>query len=290
MGKYYSKRDKPLSDEITQAFWRAFKAYIDEIIDAGWLRQSFGSRHFSSEFGDYWVNIEEDRLKRKMLQDLGRDLYPFPINVPLKDSVFDFIEFFFNHISIPKDDFEFDATKAKYQYTIRINNFFDNFNIGYKLRKGAIAQLHSTLIDKQILYDKFNIPDKETENLLNLAVNKFYSRNITEQKIGLEKLVDVFQRISSWEDKDKKKSVDKILDKTSSGDLNIKEALECPLNTLWKIANKFMIRHTEVGKIPISDNDFREYLFYSYYNCIRLILIKYKCAKTAPTEEEDIPF
>lgn len=157
------------------------------------------------------------------------------------------------------------------------------------MRKGEIQVTHSRLIDKQILNDKFNIPDKETENLLNLAVNKFYSRNITEQKIGLEKLVDVFQRISSWEDKDKKKSVDKILDKTSSGDLNIKEALECHLNTLWKIANKFMIRHTEVGEIPISDNDFREYLFYCYYNCIRLILIKYKCAKTARAEEE-IPF
>ena len=126
--------------------------------------------------------------------------------------------------------------------------------------------------------------------MLNLSLDKFYSRNAADKRIGLEKLVDVFQRISSWEDKDKKKSVEKILDRTSAGDGNIKEALECELNTLWKIANNFMIRHTELGKIPIVDNNFVEYLFYAYYNCIRLILIKYKCAKSAPTEEEDIPF
>ncbi len=58
---------------------------------------------------------------------------------------------------------------------------------------------------------------------------------------------------------------------------------------MWKIVNDFMIRHSEVGKISITDNDFREYLFYAYYNCIRLMLIKYKYAK-GTFEKNDVPF
>jgi hypothetical protein len=81
-----------------------------------------------------------------------------------------------------------------------------------------------------------------------------------------------------------------LLEKTSGGDVRIKETLGCDLDSMWKIANEFMIRHTEVGKIPITDNDFRDYLFYAYYNCIRLILIKYKYVKAASEEEDDVPF
>jgi hypothetical protein len=51
-----------------------------------------------------------------------------------------------------------------------------------------------------------------------------------------------------------------------------------------------MIRHTEIGKIPITDSDFREYLFYAYYNCIRLILMKYKYVKRDSKEDDDVPF
>jgi hypothetical protein len=204
--------------------------------------------------------------------------------------IFDLIQFFFNHVSKPDDVGKFDAARAKYDYTIGINRLFDNFNLAYELKKGVIKDLHSKTIDRIVLSDSFEIPDSETQAMLNLAVDKFYSRNPEDKKIALDKLVDVYQRISSWENKDKKKSIDKILEKTSGGDARIKEALGCDLNSMWKIANEFMIRHTEVGKIPITDNDFRDYLFYTYYNCIRLILIKYKYVKGSSEEEDEVPF
>jgi hypothetical protein len=226
-----------------------------------------------------------------MLQEIGHALFPLDPKRKLTDEpTFDLIEFFFNHVSKPVDVGNFDAAKGKYEYTIGINRLFDNFNLAYELRKGAIKDLHSKTIDRIVLNDSFEIPDSETQDMLNLAVEKFYSRNLEDKKIALEKLVDVYQRISSWEDKDKKKSIDKLLEKTSGGDDRIKEALGCDLNSMWKIANDFMIRHTEVGKIPITDNEFREYLFYAYYNCIRLILIKYKYVKGASEEEDDLPF
>ena len=288
MPKYYSKRNKPLQKDIPFEFWRGFGAYIKEISENGWLNEYFG---YWSDFNDSW-SLDKERVNNKMLQEIGHKLFPLdPSRRPNDEGIFDLIEFFFNHVSKPIDDRDrnFDAGRARYEYTIGINRLFDNFNLAFELKKGAIKDLHSKTIDKIVLNDSFEIPDSETQVMLNLAVEKFYSRSPEDKKIALEKLVDVYQRISSWENKDKKKSIDKLLEKASGGDERIKEALGCDLNSMWKIANDFMIRHTEVGKIPITDNDFREYLFYAYYNCIRLILMKYKYLK-GTSEEDDLPF
>ncbi len=272
--------------DISNDFWRAFCAYIKEISEKDWLREHFG---FWSEYHGEWILVDQ-HINNKMLQEIGHELFPLnPLRRPIEEIIFDLIEFLFNYVSMPSKNNTFNSPKAKYEYTIGINRLFDNFNLAYELKKGAIKDLHSKTIDKIVLNDSFEIPDGETQAMLNLAVDKFYSRNPEDKKIALEKLVDVYQRISSWEDKDKKKSIDKILEKASGGDARIKEALGCDLNSMWRIANEFMIRHTEVGKIPITDNDFREYLFYAYYNCIRLILIKYKYAK-GTSEEDDVPF
>jgi hypothetical protein len=287
MSKYYSKRNKPLQKDIPFDFWRGLCAYIQEISSKDWLSERLG---YSDDYG-YW-HIVQERVNNKMLQEIGHALFPLdPKRKLTNELTFDLIEFFFNHVSKPVDTGKFDAATGRYEYTIGINRLFENFNLAYELKKGVIKDLHSKTIDKIVLSDSFEIPDSETQDMLNLAVEKFYSRNPEDKKIALEKLVDVYQRISSWEDKDKKKSIGKLLDKTSGGDDGIKEVLGCDLNSMWKIANEFMIRHTEVGKIPITDNDFRDYLFYAYYNCIRLILIKYKCIKKGAEEKEDgIPF
>lgn len=291
MTKYYSKRNKPLQKDIPFDFWRGLSAYVEEISPKGWLSEHFG---YWDSFNNEWDLVKE-KINNKMLQEIGHALFPLdPKRKLTNEIIFDLIEFFFNHVSKPIDspdgDSVFDVAAGKYEYTIGINRLFNNFNLAYELRKGVVKDLHSKTIDRIVLSDSFEIPDSETQAMLNLALEKFYSRNPEDKKIALEKLVDVYQRISSWEGKDKKKSIDKLLEKTSAGDVKIKEALGCDLDSMWRIANEFMIRHTEVGKIPITDNDFRDYLFYAYYNCIRLILIKYKYVKGASEEEDDVPF
>jgi hypothetical protein len=286
MHKYYSKRNKPLRKDIPSDFWRGLCAYVEEISNKDWLSQHFG---YCDDNG-YW-RLMKDWVNNKMVQEIGHALFPLePKRILDAEHSFDLIEFFFNYVSKPVDINKFDAAAARYKYTIGINRLFDNFNLAYELKKGVVKDLHSKTIDRIVLSDSFEIPDLETQGMLDLAVGKFYSRNPEDKKIALEKLVDVYQRISSWEDKDKKKSIDKILEKASGGDDRVKETFECDLNSMWKIANEFMIRHTEVDKIPITDNDFRDYLFYAFYNCIRLILIKYKYMKEAEEKEDDIPF
>ena len=288
MTDYYSRRNRPFTKDVTTEFWNAFKSYIDELANKDWLYEQFGDKYY--DFGQWHHCVDKEKVKQKMLQEMGRALYPLPERIPVKDTVFDLIEFFFRFVSIQVEDL-FDRGKATYQYTIRINQLFENFKLSYKLEKGLVKERHSSIMDRTITKDDFTIEDKETQNLTNLALEKFYDRKPSEQKIGLEKLVDAFQRVSSWEDTDKVRSVNKILQKLCQDQPALKETLEMELKALWKTANEFMIRHTEVDKIKITDPDFSEYLFYRYYSVLRLIFKKYGYLrnKKRSNEEEFIP-
>jgi hypothetical protein len=272
MSDYYSRRNKPFTKNVDFRFWNAFKAYIDEIAANDWLYEQFGDE--DNDFGRTYHYIVGEKVKRRMLQETGVDLYPLPQQMPGKDFVLDLIEFFFKFVSIQVED-KFDGGAARYQYTVGINQLFNNFKLSYKLEKGIVKERHSGFMDRALTRDDFAITDLETQNLVNMAVEKFSSRKIDEQRIGLEKLVDAFQRVSSWENSNKVKSVGAILDRLSKEQSTLKEPLETELQILWKIANDFMIRHTEMDKIKIIDSDFMEYLFYRYYGMLRFVFKKY---------------
>ena len=91
MPKYYSKRNKPLDKDITLIFWRGVDAFIKEIIEKGWLSENFGSW---SDYHERWY-VEDERINRKMLQEIGFSFYPLnPGRMPSKEVLFDLIEFF----------------------------------------------------------------------------------------------------------------------------------------------------------------------------------------------------
>jgi hypothetical protein len=279
---YYSKRNKPLSLTVIEEFWEGFKAYIEELIsNEEWLIEY---SIWYDNCGGYWEG-DIEKINRKMAQEIGKRLYPLNNIYKMHDNeiIFDLIEFFFVCVS----------KEHRYEYTIRINRLFDNFRLKYKLVKGKVKVRHSEVFNKFISYIDFNIPDKEAQKLIITALEKFYNRNFNEQKIGVEKLVDAYQRIMSWEEDDKRKSVAEIVEKVSGGEKDIKAIFNEDLKKMWNTANEFMIRHAEKDKIPITDNDFLEYLFYAYFNAIRFILKKYGYIKEKIGEEEEeneLPF
>lgn len=295
---YYSKRDKEYSENIGKDFFIAFNAYIEELLNEDFnhnsLANSFGEYNFYDSDGPY---ISYEKINNKMAQELGYKKYPFQrpdrvdITMQGTDTILELIEFFYKFIADKGSN-----KNIRYKYTCRINELFDNFKLLYKLKNGEIIARHSDFIDKLVLRDFNNIiiaNDLETQKLLKIAIEKFYSKNFKEQKIGLEKIVDAYQRISSWENQNnKKKSIDSIINKISKEDPAIIKSVEEDFNLMWKTANDFMIRHTELGKIQINDSDFLEYLFYQYYISIRFILKKYDFLKTDQniSDEDEIPW
>jgi len=295
---YYSKRNKEYSEIIGEDFFIAFNAYIEELLNENFdnnpLAISFGDSDFYNSDGPY---ISHEKINNKMAQELGYKKYPFhkpdkvEITIEETDTILELIEFFYKFIADKGNNKD-----IKYKYTCRINELFDNFKLLYKLKNGEIIARHSDFIDKLVLNDFKNIiiaNDLETQKLIQIAIEKFYSKNLKEQKIGLEKIVDAYQRISSWENQNnKKKSIDSIINKISKEDPEIKKSIEEDFNLMWKTANDFMIRHTELGKIQINDSDFLEYLFYQYYISIRFILKKYHFLKINQkiSYEDEIPW
>jgi len=67
MPKYYSKRNKSLSKQISYDFRKGLCAYIKEISERGWLSEHFGH---SDEFGQRWGLVNE-KINNKMLQEIG---------------------------------------------------------------------------------------------------------------------------------------------------------------------------------------------------------------------------
>ncbi|MCK4306620.1 hypothetical protein KAW50_00165 [candidate division WOR-3 bacterium] len=290
---YYSKRNKSWEDNLSSEFWQGFEAYINEIAAKYFLFENFVDwKKCSTSF---------NKIKSKMLQEIGVGEWPL-FSQPSDDKIFDLIQFFFRFVSSPTEwhqtlkcgdmPTEFDRGKGSLLYTIGINRLFTNFKHPYKLKKGEIECTRSEILDEKILNLEFKIPDDELSKLINEAMKYFYSRNPGDKKRGLEKIVDAYQRLKTLKDSDVKKGVERITKEASLLE-ETQTAFGGDLKDLWEVANNYAIRHFETDQIPLEDKDFIEYLFYGYYNVIRLVLRKYgmiEDKKRAVEEKEELPF
>jgi hypothetical protein len=88
----------------------------------------------------------------------------------------------------------------------------------------------------------------------------------------LEKLWDAWERLKTLEAADdKKRSIGILLDRTAT-EPTFRRLLEEEATYLTNVGNNFMIRHTEVGKIPIASQEQVDYLFHRMFSLIRLTL------------------
>ena len=70
--------------------------------------------------------------------------------------------------------------------------------------------------------------------------------------------------------KDKKASAKALLDK-GANEPNLRDRLEREAIELTEIGNKFMIRHTETDKVPITESMHIDYLFQRMFSMISLL-------------------
>lgn len=256
---YYSLKNIEKTNDISVRFWTSFINYVEILKDKDYLESYCEGDSYQN-----WIN--SDSINKKMAFELGMSFYPFQDNIASEYKL-DLIEFFFKIVDVPYMSTE-SIGEIRYKYTVEINQMFERFRINYRLEKGQIKALHSEVLNNCII-DDFVCEDKESKGLIDLALNKFYSKDISEQRIGLNKLVDAFQRISTLDGKNKAKNIKEICDKTGTASTLILEDVK----KMLRIANEdFMIRHAEVGKTKIESPIVLEYLFYLYYNAIRSIL------------------
>jgi hypothetical protein len=103
------------------------------------------------------------------------------------------------------------------------------------------------------------------------AREKFLNRSLETPRESLEKIWDAWERLKTLEPGDKKTSVTLLLNKAAA-EPSFRARLETEARELTEIGNKFMIRHTEIDKVPIELSDHVDYLFLRMFALIRLLL------------------
>lgn len=130
----------------------------------------------------------------------------------------------------------------------------------------------SPLLTKPLSESAFKTGDAILNELLESSRVKFLSDDQNLRREALEKLWDAWERLKTLEPgKDKKDSIRILLDK-SAPDPSFRQTLEDEATQLTAIGNSYIIRHTEIGKIPITSAEQTNYLFYRMFSLIRFLL------------------
>jgi hypothetical protein len=282
---YYNHRnnDKPFTYDITVDFWNAFGAYYKEIINRYWLEENFGK-----EIGmGYTYGHDEDKFRNKLKFKVGNfyfNHYAHNISdIPSTSSVLGAIEFLYDEISSPQSVYynemgydeirtDYDKDKARDPYTIDVNNLFLAHKIGFKLKDGYIVKVRSEVLDERLSSDDI-IGDDIIKDLVKNAIREYKNPLGSSNYVALNLIANALVRCTTLKGHKKTKSVTEILTLITD-----KEELRPLINAHWtslaKIANNCVVRHTEHNRIEIDDIHIEEFLFYSFYNMIRLILAK----------------
>jgi len=196
--------------------------------------------------------------------------------------IFDLLEFSYEHIALPEEGswhsywnhyhYSYDVSAGRSKFEQDVNRIFERNGIAYNLQGGEVVRIAPAFLDVSLSETLFQTGDSVLDDLLQTARQKFLNRDLNIRLESLEKLWDAWERLKTVEPgKDKKASATALLDKASA-EPSFRKALEEEAVALTAIGNKFMIRHTEIDKVPITESVQVDYLFHRMFSLLRLLL------------------
>jgi len=206
-------------------------------------------------------------------------------DLPSAFELLDLIEFTYEKIAEPRrGDFHgffghyhlgFAQEEGRVAFRQEINRIFERNGVAFELMDtGQVERLAPEGLREVLVQAVFRTGDGILDELLERARARFLSRDPAVRRESLETVWDAWERLKSLEGgRDKRESTERILNKASQ-EPRFRELLEAEARELTGIGNTFMIRHTEVGKIPIVDDEHIDFLFHRMFAAIRLLLRK----------------
>lgn len=290
--RYYSSRKQAASNkpnpELGANFWGAFLIALKRFGDENYL-----CKDFPSECCDgIPIYYSDEAIASRLREEVGQISWPISMDAPpATDQILDIVEFFYRFIAKPTESnfhsysgcggyhpTKYDIRQGRYDYTVKVNALLTRFNHPYKLSKGVIIKTSSDVLDEAFATVEFIGSDSHLDTLLSSAVENFYDRSGSKKLEALRSVVDAFERLKTLESSDKKQSATKVIGKLAQNhEINLE--FEQIFKSLTGIANKFTIRHHEVDKVVLNDEALIDFLFYSYYNTVLLILRRYRLTK-----------
>ena len=300
--KYFSDKEQGMPPstltEINVTIWNGIVLIINEFIANASLAASFPERCYDS--GEI-CGCDEAALSdgiKSIIPNLGMGLNrltepivsPFDIDIEAQDintyAVLDLVEYIHHNIKDVRQIGNYHTYFKHYHYCIddrgakrkafqeKINELFERNGLNYMLTDAGQIERVVPLPLNLIIHRVVNTKDSELNRLVSAAAGKIRLPKLEDRKLALDKLWDAFERSKTYflEDGkvDKRKSVDRVLDKLSGNDVNLRLLLNDECLALTKIGNDFQIRHYEKGKIAIENSDEIDYLFYRMFSYIYL--------------------
>jgi catechol 2,3-dioxygenase-like lactoylglutathione lyase family enzyme len=169
----------------------------------------------------------------------------------------------------------FAQAEGRAAFREEINRIFERNGIAYEVEdRGEVVRIAPEGLREALASAVFRTGDNILDELLERARTRFLSRDPRVRRESLESLWDAWERLKTLEPgRDKRESTGRLLDR-ASGEPNFREVLETEARLLTDIGNNFMIRHAEVNKIPVADDEHVDFLFHRLFAVIRLLLRK----------------
>ncbi|HRI04351.1 MAG TPA: hypothetical protein PLL77_11470 [Pyrinomonadaceae bacterium] len=265
MRRYYSSRNRKRALDIGNLYLK-----VADLFTYFEKKQYFKEK---LEITDHAIPESAKRLASLALQFCPFPIRSWPEGLQTEDSIFDLLEFLFDHISKPGElvpmntdgynyyDFlDYDETIGKQEFRDLANSFLRDYREGYEISPdGSVLssdpELEGILTAEIIPFDKVHVDDK-----VRLAIVKWRNRDLdlSQRKEAIRELADVFEWL--------KKSGDlgKVLGKKDESDL-------------FNIANNFHIRHHNPAQASKYDEKIWcswmiHFYLASYHAVIRLLI------------------
>ena len=172
-------------------------------------------------------------------------------------------------------EFQYDELSAgeKAEFQEKINASFQKDNVSFRLTdRGLVEQLaEHEVLTSDIISLSEQIREPGLKELFDLAVEKHMQLDLQSHRDAVEKLWDVLERLKTYyTDRDKKKSVEKIVSDMSGGQGAFETLFNAEFKALTDIGNNFRIRHHETNRTDITDIRYYDYFF---NRCLSLIAL-----------------
>ncbi len=254
-------------------------AMVAALVDQDWFGKSYPSR-----CPDGTANAGCDRHSLQASMAGYGLVWPRPSDVEeLADGqVFDLLEFSYEMLALPieKDfhgyyrhhHFDYDQPRGRVRFAEEVNRIFERNGIAFELKDGEVVRLMPSPIAEPLATAIFDTGDPTLDEMLEGARLKFLNKDLKVRQESLGGLWAAWERLKTLElGANKKASIKVLLDK-GTAEPTFRQVLEDEAARLTKIGNDFMIRHSEVGKVPVDTSIQVDYLFQRLFSLVQLLL------------------
>ena len=302
---YFSEREgirpSQSKDQIDERVWRGIQALISARVADG----SFGATYpdICPDSGAF-IGCDEHLLSAAIVAEIPElPEYPWVLqiniasysriadtslisdDIPSTPYILDLIEFCCQKIADPVNisyhsfyahhHYRYDIEEGQQKFKKDINRIFDSNSLAYELGKeGFVTRRTSPVLQEELLSVRYNTHDYELNRLLEMARQKFLSRNDELQRESLEALWDAWERLKTLgHGSNKKKQITSLLNEVAEDESPLfRDVLEIEATAITEIGNKHGIRHSEITQESLAKSEHVDYLFHRLLSIIHLIL------------------